>query len=50
MKNNSELQTDVQNALKWEPSLNAARIAWKTPGIWSVVNDLAVDYYYELVG
>ena len=26
MKNNSELQTDVQNALKWEPLLKAAEI------------------------
>jgi osmotically-inducible protein OsmY len=26
MKNNAELQTDVQNAIKWEPLLNAAEI------------------------
>lgn len=26
MKNNLELQTDVQNAIKWEPLLNAAEI------------------------
>jgi len=26
MKNNSELQIDVQNAIKWEPLLNAAEI------------------------
>lgn len=26
MKNNSELQDDVQNAIKWEPLLNAAEI------------------------
>jgi len=26
MKNNSELQTDVQDAIKWEPSLHAAEI------------------------
>ena len=26
MKNNSELQSDVQNAIKWEPLLNAAEI------------------------
>lgn len=25
----------------------AAHIAWKTPGIWNVVNDLEVDYYYN---
>ncbi len=28
----------------------AARIAWKTPGIWNVANHLAVDYSYELIG
>ncbi len=26
MKNNAELQTDVQNAIKWEPLLKAAEI------------------------
>ena len=26
MKNNQELQTDVQNAIKWEPLLHAAEI------------------------
>ena len=26
MKNNAELQIDVQNAIKWEPLLNAAEI------------------------
>lgn len=26
MKNNADLQTDVQNAIKWEPLLNAAEI------------------------
>lgn len=26
MKNNSELQIDVQNAIKWKPLLNAAEI------------------------
>lgn len=26
MKNNAELQTDVQNAIKWEPLLHAAEI------------------------
>ncbi len=34
----------------WYQKEEAGRIAWKTSGIWSVVNDLAVDYYYELVG
>nr|WP_294860627.1 BON domain-containing protein [uncultured Fluviicola sp.] len=27
----------------------AGRIAWKTPGIWHVDNDLAVDYSYALI-
>jgi osmotically-inducible protein OsmY len=26
MKNNQELQTDVQNAIQWRPSLNATEI------------------------
>jgi osmotically-inducible protein OsmY len=34
----------------WYQKEEAGRIAWKTKGIWSVENDLAVDYYYELVG
>ena len=34
----------------WYHKDEAGRIAWKTPGIWHVQNDLAVDYYYELVG
>jgi osmotically-inducible protein OsmY len=34
----------------WYHKEEAGRIAWKTPGIWHVQNDLAVDYYYELVG
>ena len=34
----------------WYQKEEAGRIAWKTSGIWSVVNDLAVDYYYELIG
>ncbi len=86
MKNNSELQTDVQDAIKWEPLMHAseigvtvkdnwnindnditvqatghtvkltgtvnswfqkdeaARMAWDAPGVWSVENELAVDY------
>ena len=27
----------------------AGRIAWNTPGIWHVKNDLAIDYYMALV-
>jgi osmotically-inducible protein OsmY len=74
MRNNSKLQIDVQNALKWEPLLNAAeigvttkdgivsltssvsswyqkeeeagQIAWNTPGIWRVNNDLALNHRY----
>jgi osmotically-inducible protein OsmY len=30
MKINQELQTDVQNAIKWEPLLNAAEIGVTT--------------------
>jgi osmotically-inducible protein OsmY len=26
MKNNSQLQQDVQNAIKWEPSINSSEI------------------------
>jgi osmotically-inducible protein OsmY len=33
----------------WYQRDEAGRIAWKTPGIWSVKNDLAVDYYAALV-
>jgi osmotically-inducible protein OsmY len=34
----------------WYERDEAARIAWNTPGIWNVKNELEVDYYYELVG
>ncbi|NHN24787.1 BON domain-containing protein [Flavobacterium jejuense] len=33
----------------WYEKEEAERIAWKTPGIWHVKNDLAVDYYYAFV-
>ena len=33
----------------WYQKDEAARIAWKTPGIWNVKNELTVDYYYALV-
>jgi osmotically-inducible protein OsmY len=33
----------------WYEKEEAARIAWNTPGIWHVKNELVVDYYYELV-
>ncbi len=31
----------------WYQKEEAERIAWKTPGIWNVKNELEVDYYYE---
>lgn len=34
----------------WYQKEEAGRIAWKTKGIWSVENELEVDYYSELVG
>lgn len=34
----------------WYQKEEAGHIAWKTPGIWHVENNLSVDYYYELVG
>jgi len=32
----------------WYQRSEAARIAWKARGVWSVENDLVVDYAYEL--
>jgi osmotically-inducible protein OsmY len=31
----------------WYQKEEAGRIAWKTPGIWFVKNELVIDYYYE---
>lgn len=31
----------------WYQKDEAGRIAWNTPGIWFLENDLEVDYYYE---
>jgi osmotically-inducible protein OsmY len=31
----------------WYQKEEAGRIAWNTPGIWFLENDLEVDYYYE---
>jgi osmotically-inducible protein OsmY len=31
----------------WYQKEEAGRIAWNTPGIWHVKNDIAVDYYYN---
>ena len=33
----------------WYQKDEAARIAWNTPGIWSVDNQLAVEYDYALI-
>ena len=33
----------------WYQKEEAGRIAWKTRGVWNVENNLAVDYYSELV-
>lgn len=33
----------------WYQKDEAGRIAWNTPGIWHVKNELVVDYYYALV-
>ena len=33
----------------WYEKEEASRIAWNTPGIWHVNNELVVDYYFELV-
>jgi len=33
----------------WYQKEEAGRIAWNTPGIWHIKNELAVDYYYALV-
>ncbi|OAZ04998.1 osmotically-inducible protein Y precursor [Flavobacterium succinicans] len=33
----------------WYQKEEAARIAWNTPGIWHVKNELEVDYYYSIV-
>jgi osmotically-inducible protein OsmY len=34
-------------ANSWYQKEEAGRIAWNTPGIWHVKNELAVDYYFE---
>lgn len=36
-------------ANSWYQKEEAERIAWKTPGIWHVNNELEIDYYYALV-
>ncbi len=32
----------------WYQKEEAGRIAWKAPGVWSVDNELVVDYTYEI--
>lgn len=39
--------TGIANS--WYQKEEAERIAWKTPGIWHVNNQLEIDYYYSLV-
>jgi len=34
----------------WYQKNEAARIAWKAPGVWSVDNQLKVEYEFELAG
>lgn len=34
----------------WYQKEEAGRIAWNTPGIWNVKNELKVDYFYTLLG
>jgi osmotically-inducible protein OsmY len=34
----------------WFQKTEAARIAWKAPGVWSVDNKLVVEYAYEMAG
>ena len=46
MKTNEELQKDVQNAIKWEPLLNAAEIGVTAKdGVVSLTG--VVDNYYK---
>ncbi len=33
----------------WYQKDEAEKIAWKAPGVWSVVNDLVVEYDYSMV-
>jgi len=37
------------NVTSWYQKEEAGRIAWNTPGVWHVKNELVVDYYYALV-
>jgi osmotically-inducible protein OsmY len=34
----------------WYQKNEAAQIAWKAPGVWSVDNQLKVEYEFELAG
>jgi osmotically-inducible protein OsmY len=33
----------------WYQKEEAEKIAWKAPGVWSVTNDLTVEYNYAMV-
>ena len=46
MKTNEDLQKDVQNAIKWEPSLNAAEIGViaNAPDVWNADNELLIEH------
>ena len=35
--------------VSWYQKDEAEKIAWKAPGVWSVVNDLVVEYDYSMV-
>jgi hypothetical protein len=47
MKNNAELQTDLQNAIKWQPLLNATKIGFtakKVSGLKALVEKIEVEF------
>lgn len=48
MKTNQELQTDVQNAIKWEPLLNAAEIAVTSKDVVVTLSDTVDSYGKKL--
>lgn len=33
----------------WYQKDEAARIAWNAPGVWTVDNELEIEYSYELM-
>jgi len=46
VKVNGTTVTLTGTVKSWYQKEEAGRIAWKTPGIWYVNNDIEVDYYY----